>query len=113
MLDTTDRLHVSEKIRYFPGHSVTQFQDRSGMGMRLGTFLSSQDSSESLCFLRRKEKLTASVVEREARDLTCLLEPPWAEIWMSTLASGKSKELSPTYRERTDIGCDLVEMLHI
>ena len=45
--------------------------------------------------------------------LTCLLEPPWAEIWMRTLASGKSKELSPTYRERTDIGCDLVEMLHI
>ena len=41
--------------------------------------------------------------------LTCLLEPPWAEIWMSTLASGKSKELSPTYRERTDVGCDLVE----
>ena len=29
--------------------------------------------------------------------LTCLLEPPCAEIWMSTLASGKSKELSPTY----------------
>lgn len=82
------------------------------MGMRFGTFLSSQDSSKSLCFLRRREKLTASVVGREARDLTCLLEPPWAEIWMSTLASGKSKELSPTYRERTDIGCDLAEMLH-
>ena len=40
--------------------------------------------------------------------LTCLLEPPCAEIWMSTLASGKSKELSPTYDgRRTDIGGDL------
>ena len=40
--------------------------------------------------------------------LTCLREPPCAEIWMSTLASGKSKELSPTYDgRRTDIGGDL------
>lgn len=27
---------------------------------------------------------------------SCLLEPPWEEIWIRTLASGKSNEVSPT-----------------
>ena len=30
------------------------------------------------------------------RCASCLLEPPWAEIWISTLASGRSKDVSAT-----------------
>ena len=32
---------------------------------------------------------------------SCLLEPPWAEIWIRTLASGKSKEVSATWKDET------------
>jgi hypothetical protein len=29
---------------------------------------------------------------------SCRLEPPWDEIWMRTFASGRSNDVSPTYR---------------
>ena len=31
---------------------------------------------------------------------SCLLDPPWDEIWMRTLASGRSNELSATCNQK-------------
>lgn len=53
--------------------------------------------NNNLAFDRRANYIPFLALRiRPNRCASCLLDPPWDEIWIKTLASGKSKEVSAT-----------------